>query len=137
MKSSFNKKLSRSAILITLALFTMVVLAACGSQAPVATSTPRDPASPVSFTKDVMPILQANCVKCHGVEKVSRGLDLTTFEKMMNGSIKGPVVVPGNSEKSNLFTMVAQGKMPKQGQKLSAAQLELLKSWIDAGAQNN
>jgi mono/diheme cytochrome c family protein len=84
-----------------------------------------------------MPILKTSCVKCHGVEKVSRGLDLTTFEKMMNGSIKGPVVVPGNAEKSNLFSLAKQGKMPKQGQKLSEAQLEILRSWIDSGAPNN
>ena len=125
------------AILFVLAIFMTTILSACGSQAPVASPTPRDLTAPVSFSNDVMPIFKTSCVKCHGIEKVSRGLDLTTYDKLMNGSIKGPVVVAGNSDKSNLFGLVQQGKMPKQGQKLSAAQQEIIKSWIDAGAQNN
>jgi len=137
MNRYFEINLSGVAILYVSAIFITAILSACGSQAPVASPTPRDLASPVSFSKDVMPIFKTSCVKCHGVEKISRGLDMTAYEKLMNGSIKGPVVVPGNAEKSNLFTLTEQGKMPKQGQNLTAAQLEIIKSWIDAGAQNN
>jgi hypothetical protein len=137
MKRVVTSKFVRSMILIS-SLLAIVVLAACGSQAPAAApATPRDPIVPVSFSKDVMPIFQASCVKCHGVEKVSRGLDLTTYDKAMAGSVKGPVIVAGNSAGSTLFNMVQQGKMPKQGAQLTAAQLEILKSWIDAGASNN
>jgi len=45
--------------------------------------------------------------------------------------------ISGNAENSTLFTMVQQGKMPKQGPKLTGAQLDIIKSWIVAGAQNN
>lgn len=91
----------------------------------------------VSYSKDILPILETSCVKCHGVEKVSRGLDLTTFEKTMAGSVKGPVILPGDASSSNLIKVIEQGKMPKQGTKLTKAQLELIKNWVNQGAQNN
>jgi mono/diheme cytochrome c family protein len=137
MKKASSHNFSSTAILIISVLSITTILSACGSQAPLASPTPRDPSLPVSFSKDIMPILQTSCVKCHGVEKVSRGLDLTAYDKLMTGSIKGPVVVPGNADKSMLFTLIQQGKMPKQGQKLSDAQVEIMRSWIAAGAQNN
>jgi uncharacterized membrane protein len=133
--SSFN--FTGMVTLVILIFATTAILSACGSQAAVASATPRDPALPVSFSKDVMPILQTSCVKCHGGEKINRGLDMTTYEKLMTGSVKGPVIVAGNAENSTLFTMVQQGKMPKQGPKLTGAQLDIIKSWIVAGAQNN
>lgn len=91
----------------------------------------------VSYSKEILPILETSCVKCHGVEKVSRGLDLTTYEKAMVGSVKGPVIQPGDASNSNLVKVIEQGKMPKQGTKLTKAQLELIKNWVNQGAQNN
>jgi hypothetical protein len=91
----------------------------------------------VSYTKDIAPILEASCVKCHGVEKVSRGLDLTTYDKAMAGSVKGPVITAGDAENSLLYKLLVQGKMPKQGAKLTQAQIETIKAWIAQGALNN
>jgi len=91
----------------------------------------------VSFTKDIAPILQTSCVKCHGVEKVSRGLDLTTYDKALAGSIKGPVITAGDAENSLLYKLLAQGKMPKQGPKLTQAQIDTIRDWIAQGALNN
>jgi mono/diheme cytochrome c family protein len=91
----------------------------------------------VSYSKEILPILETSCVKCHGVEKVSRGLDLTSYEKAMAGSVKGPVIQPGDANNSSLVKVIEQGKMPKQGTKLTEAQLELIKNWVNQGAQNN
>lgn len=91
----------------------------------------------VSFAKDITPILETSCVKCHGVEKVSRGLDLTTYDKALAGSIKGPVITAGDAENSLLYKLLVQGKMPKQGTKLTQAQIETIKDWIAQGALNN
>jgi hypothetical protein len=91
----------------------------------------------VSFAKDVMPIFELSCVKCHGVEKINRGLDLTTYDKAMAGSVKGPVILAGDAENSTLIKLISQGKMPKQGKKLTPEQLAIIKEWITAGAQNN
>ena len=95
------------------------------------------PASSVSYSKDVYPIFEASCIKCHGVEKVSRGLDLTGYEKTMTGSVKGPVVLPGDADNSLLVKLSAEGKMPKQGAKLTPEQIEIVRNWVIQGALNN
>jgi hypothetical protein len=139
-----------------LLLFMMIVLlgllvSACGSPssevqpaADIAAETSATPATgdlpskvEISYTKDIAPILEASCVKCHGVEKVSRGLDLTTYDKAMAGSVKGPVIIAGDAENSLLYKLLVQGKMPKQGTKLTQAQIETIKAWIAQGALNN
>ena len=95
------------------------------------------PVSSLSFSKDVYPIFEASCIKCHGVEKVSRGLDLTSYEKTMTGSVKGPVVLPGDAENSLLVNLTVEGKMPKQGAKLTPEQVEIVRNWVNQGAPNN
>lgn len=133
-----------------LLIFTIMVLlgllvSACGSPssevqpaAKTAAATIDTPAKvEVSFAKDITPILENSCVKCHGLEKVSRGLDLTTYDKAMAGSIKGPVITAGDAENSLLYKLLVQGKMPKQGTKLTQAQIETIKAWITQGALNN
>jgi len=95
------------------------------------------PASSLSFSKDVYPIFETSCIKCHGVEKVSRGLDLTSYEKTMTGSVKGPVVLPGDADNSLLVKLAVEGKMPKQGAKLTSEQIEIVRNWVSQGAPNN
>ena len=95
------------------------------------------PVSSLSFSKDVYPIFEASCIKCHGVEKVSRGLDLTSYEKTMTGSVKGPVVLPGDADNSPLVKLTVEGKMPKQGAKLTPEQVEIVRNWVNQGAPNN
>lgn len=103
---------------------------------PAATSQVASTAG-ISFSKDVFPIFEASCIKCHGVEKVSRGLNMTSYEKTLTGSVKGPVIVPGDPAGSLLVKVIVDGKMPKQGAKLTPGQIEIIKSWISQGAPNN
>lgn len=93
--------------------------------------------SAVSFQNDIMPLLYGHCTSCHGTEKISRNLDLRTYEAMMKGSQNGAVVVPGNSAESSLITLIIEGKMPKRGAKLSEEEKDLFIQWIDQGALNN
>jgi hypothetical protein len=138
-------------LLFTILVLMGLVVSACGSPsselqpatdtAAATSSTPATGDLPskveVSYSKDIAPILEASCVKCHGVEKVSRGLDLTTFDNAMAGSVKGPVITAGDAENSLLYKLLVQGKMPKQGAKLTQAQIETIKAWIAQGALNN
>ena len=91
----------------------------------------------VSFAKDVMPIFANSCNECHGVKQIKEGLDLRTYEGVMTGSFNGPVLVQGDSADSFLVQQVVNGKMPKRGTKLTAAQIKIISDWIDAGALNN
>ena len=87
------------------------------------------------FEKEILPILNARCVQCHGQGKPMAGLDLRTASSLLNGGASGPVVAEGLSEKSLLIRKVASHSMPPPGagQPLSEAEIRVLREWIDRG----
>jgi hypothetical protein len=88
-----------------------------------------------SFERDVLPILTAHCLKCHGAAVRKSGLDLRSLPAVMGGGTNGPVVVKGAADKSLLFQQTSQRNMPPgKAAKLTDAQLAVLRRWIDAGA---
>lgn len=102
--------------------------------APAAAQSPLIGKAPV-FEKDVLPILTANCLKCHGAEARKSGLDLRTPAAMLKGGDNGPVLVKGKADKSPLYELTANKTMPpEKAPKLTEAQLDTLRRWIEAGA---
>src|SRR4026207_825394 len=88
-------------------------------------------AAPLTFEKDIRPILKAHCFDCHGEgEKPRGGLDLRLRRLMLKGGDEGPVIVPGKPNKSLLFKMVQSGDMPKRDKKLTPEQVALIEQWI-------
>lgn len=88
----------------------------------------------------VQTILSARCTDCHGEKKQRGGLRLDSPEWLEKGSKEGAVVVAGKPEISKLYTMAAlpddhEDRMPPKGKRLTAEQLETIKSWISAGAK--
>src|SRR5262245_49441828 len=55
---------------------------------------------------EVLPVLQKNCVSCHGGEQTMAGLDLTKFESVLKGGTSGPPITPGHPEMSLLWKMI-------------------------------
>jgi len=101
----------------------------------------------VSFMRDVQPILHDYCVNCHmpgGKGYVKSGLDLTSYQGTMKGTIFGKVVIPGNSETST-FTKLLTGtnkglKMPmglNSSGTLDRQYILVLRKWVNQGAKNN
>src|ERR1700730_13949238 len=91
---------------------------------------------PVSFAKDIEPVLQASCWKCHGSAIQLSKLDLRTRDAALKGGEKGAAIVPGKAEDSRLYRLVAgleKPSMPLDG-KLTAAQISIIKEWINQGA---
>ena len=109
------------------------------TQEPAATEAPAEASAPseVSFSKDVFPILDSRCIKCHGGEREEEGLILLTYEDVMAGSDNGLVVVSGDIEGSLLVELVVSKEMPKRGPKLTPVQIQVITDWVAAGAQNN
>src|SRR5262245_35514093 len=73
-------------------------------------SSPQDAKKPAAeskefFTQRVAPVLRANCLSCHNSRKTKGGLDLSTRESLFAGGDKGPVIVPGDADKSRLYRM--------------------------------
>lgn len=91
----------------------------------------------VSFKNEIQPILEQRCIKCHGGDFPSEGLNMGSHQGLISGSQNGQVIIPGDSSKSLLFEKVESGEMPKRGSDLTAEQIELIQQWIDEGAQNN
>ncbi|MDO9084618.1 MAG: c-type cytochrome domain-containing protein [Anaerolineaceae bacterium] len=109
---------------------------------PTATSQPSATDTPpeenfVSFSNDVYPIIEFRCLNCHGGEKIEEGLNLTDYFGLMNGSINGAIVTPGDAENSLFVEMVASQKMPKRGAKLTPAQVQIFRDWVNQGALEN
>ncbi|MBL8178943.1 MAG: PSD1 domain-containing protein [Bryobacterales bacterium] len=90
----------------------------------------------VSFEREVKPLLEARCVKCHGAAMKLGKLDLRNREAALRGGEKGPGMVAGNAAQSILFKRVAgleKPAMPMDG-KLTDGEVETLRLWIDQGA---
>ena len=82
---------------------------------------------------DIASIFQSNCVKCHGGAKKKAGLDLRSYESLIEGGESGPVIVHGSAEESALFRVVLKGSdphMPPKGQ-LDERNIKDLRSWIE------
>ena len=62
----------------------------------------------VTYAKDIKPILQASCLRCHGERQQKAGLRLDSLEAVLKGSEDGKVVNPGQSAKSKLVVAVSQ-----------------------------
>ncbi len=97
------------------------------------TGTPR-------FTEDVQPLFAAHCVKCHGPEKQKGGLRLDDRSSALKGGDSGkPGIAPGHASQSRVFQLVSTGdadaRMPSKAEPLSARQIEVIRRWIDSGAE--
>ena len=105
-----------------------------GAQAPAASGARQT----VDFATDVRPLLEAKCLGCHGEKLQLSKLDLRTRESAIAGGAHGPVLVPGQADKSRLYRQVAgleEPAMPMRGEALTAAEIDTLKRWIDGGAR--
>lgn len=92
---------------------------------------------PVSFSAEVMPLLEQYCWECHSEENTELGLRLDSYEGVMAGSDYGTVVEAGDPSGSLLVDMMEAGDMPEDGDPVPPEQIEIIKTWIAEGAQNN
>jgi mono/diheme cytochrome c family protein len=85
--------------------------------------------SEINFKRQVQPILETRCVRCHGPYLASKHLRLSTRERAME------VIVPFRPDKSTLYLIAKGGMMPPGDKKLTEAELETLRKWIAEGAK--
>jgi len=115
---------------IQLQIEALILLLALGPQEAA-------PAAP-DFTRDVRPILQAHCVRCHGPQKAKGQLRLDAPGPAFRGGASGKVILPGKSLESPIIRVLLEtspdDRMPKDAAPLTPGQISLLRAWIDAGA---
>ena len=97
-------------------------------------------AEPVDFKRQVRPLLEMYCLKCHGPEKPKGGLSLVTLAGALKGGKNGVALVPGDPEKSPLYTSTVlpadnDDAMPPKGDRLTSQETGVLKAWIQEGAK--
>ncbi len=75
-------------------------------------------------------VLVKHCISCHGPTVAYAGIKVDTYANVVRG------VSPGNAANSAIYNSMAAGRMPTAG-KISAAELDVLRTWIQNGAPNN
>lgn len=95
----------------------------------------------VTYAKDIQPIFEKSCVKCHGPEKQKGKIRVDSLEATLKDGEHGPIVVKGKSAESALVHSVARlnedEAMPPEGKgdPLTKEQVGLIRAWIDQGAK--
>ena len=93
----------------------------------------------MDFNRDIRPLFEKHCYKCHGPEKQKNGFRLDSKQDMLRGGDSGPALLPGRSAESLLIHYVSgldeKTVMPPKGERLTASQVGLLRAWIDQGAR--
>src|SRR5262249_13710218 len=100
------------------------------------------PSPPISFNRDIRPILSNRCFKCHGPDLRKAGLDLQSRQSALKELKSGNVaIVPGKSDESELIERVTSPlqseRMPPKGKAPALTRVEVakLRAWIDQGAR--
>lgn len=133
---------SRAALALAVSLFPSLY-AQVSEKEMIELESKLPPAStaPFDFNRDVLPIFENTCIRCHGTEKPKGDFQLTSREAALKAGDNGPNVVPGQSAKSPLIYYVARivedYEMPPagKGDPLTAEQVGRLRAWIDQGAK--
>ena len=94
----------------------------------------------IDFTRDIAPLFENRCFGCHGPRQQMSGFRLDQKAAAMAGGQSGPAIAIRDSAGSRLIRMVAgvdakKKVMPPAGARLTAAEIGLLRAWIDQGAE--
>lgn len=95
--------------------------------------TPAWSAEPISFDRQIAPLLAGRCLGCHDVEQKKGGLDLSRAAAVREGGDSGPAIEAGKLDTSLIWERVVSDEMPPK-KPLTAAEKDLLKRWIESGA---
>jgi len=97
---------SRLAVLSATMISLVLVMPERGDAMPQAkaeTPSPSAKGAVVQFEEQILPILEANCFKCHSGSSAQAGLDVRTRSGLLKGGTSGPAIVVGVAEKSLLY----------------------------------
>jgi len=103
------------------------------------TKLPPPAESQVDFARDIKPILDNSCVRCHGPDRQRSKFRLDNSDSALKGGAQGVDIIPGDSAHSRLIhyvsRLVPEMEMPPidKGDLLTSKQVALLRAWIDQG----
>ena len=123
-----------------MSLYRVIVgVAGAGWLGVAVSAQPASPAAPqvrADFARDVVPIIERHCLRCHNSAKVEGGLLLESHQDLLRGGDSGAPLQPGRPDDSALILQVegrAKPKMPPK-QDLPPEDIAVLRAWVAAGA---
>ncbi|MFP6893573.1 MAG: PSD1 and planctomycete cytochrome C domain-containing protein [Opitutales bacterium] len=94
-------------------------------------------ASAVDFGKDVKPVLERRCAKCHAYGERKGGLSIETRESLLKGGEDGKVVEAGKTTGSLFLDLLVEkdsaDRMPQKADKMPDDEIALLQAWVKEG----
>ncbi len=141
MQDSGDRSIYRNSIMKHIHLLaTLIALNLCDLVSPSPRACSAD--EPVSFAKEVLPILSAKCFACHGPDEAHREADLRLDQEQDAKADRGEAtaIVPGQSDQSAIIQRITSDDPdlvmppPSANHAVSPEQLETLRRWIDQGA---
>jgi mono/diheme cytochrome c family protein len=132
--SAFRISRSKTAALCVLAVAALLVWPFAGS------FLRRAPQAHVEFSRDIRPILNQNCVACHGGVRQKNGVSFIFREEALGTGKSGRrTIVPGNPDGSEFMARLTstdpEARMPYHAPPLPPQQVALLRRWIKEGAK--
>ena len=119
-----------------------ILVAADAKKVDLSKLPPASDKKGLTYEKDIKPIFEKSCFKCHGSEKQKGKLRLDTLEAALKGGENAPDFLPGKGDKSPLLHNIARigdedDAMPPEGKgdPLTKEQVALIRAWIDQGAK--
>jgi WD40 repeat protein len=118
-------------------------LALAAAASPAGEPADKKPTGPVSYYRDIRPLLALHCQGCHQPAKPMGGYVMTSHPDLLKaGDQSKPGIVAGKPDKSFLLDQVIPGndgkaEMPKNKDPLPARDIELLRRWIAEGARDD
>ena len=90
----------------------------------------------IYYSRDIQPILTRNCTRCHNGDNPPRKVNLTSYKKV----IETADIDPGDPDGSKLYERINEDdidkRMPKDTAPLMSSEINLIRRWIEQGAQN-
>ena len=130
--------LTLTTAVLSLSLFTAI---AADKKVDTSKLPPASDKKDVTYAKDMKPLFEATCFKCHGSEKQKGKLRLDSLEATLKGGEEGKILKPGDSANSTIVHAIARldddSAMPPadKGKPLTNEQIGLVRAWIDQGAK--
>ena len=98
---------------------------------------PPPAARDIDFVRDIQPIFESSCIKCHAKGKAKGGLSMETRDVFLKGGDSGEAATAGKSADSLIVEMVSgldpDSVMPKKGKRLTPQEVGIVRAWIDQG----
>lgn len=94
---------------------------------------------PVSYYKQIVPILKRSCQGCHHPGDPNGDLIVTSYAELKRGGMAGEAIIPKKPDESLIVELITGDPpaMPQNQEPLSADEVALIRKWILEGAKDD